>query len=361
MDALADRLTRGPRGRRLLLELLTSGDERAREAAFFASRGLSDSAASFGWAAEGTTDWEPPKVTASQAADALAGVEPASPDGAALLRALRETVDDARYWQPPGGEEVLASQPELDDVLAGMARVVAVSPAAAWLDAPLSGSDQHRVRWPTTEREHGVPGSWEASMPAAQLLGEWSTAVREEESTALWERPADPSAAWSGTWWSVPPLALVTTTRSLRDAGPAGLHLVEDSFGEDRAVTLRVTVPQGADVLEIACAEDWAALCRRHSIDVTASRRHDWFSCTGRAGDWVIPDWEGVSTEHDAVHLTAAAYLEASRVAIRVDDGRASVIAGWNPDATVWLRDVTIPASPEVAWMWPDGGEWCRA
>ncbi|WP_062134005.1 hypothetical protein [Demequina aestuarii] len=361
MDALADRLMRGPRGRRFLMALLTSADDRAREAVVFATSDFSDHTASFGWAVEGPADGEPPHVTAPQAADALAGVAPTAPESEGLLHAFRETVNDAMYWQPPGNEEVLASRPGLDKVLARMASVVAKSPAAAWLDAPLSGGDQHRVRWPETEIRHGEPGTWDTSVPAAEVLGQWGLAVREEESTARRERPADPHANWSGTWWSVPPLPLVSTTRNLGERGPVGLHLVEDSFGEEQATTVPVTVPPRARVLEIACAEDWAELCRRHSIDVTASRRHDWFNCTGRHGDWVIPDWGRVAAEYDGVHLTAAAYLEASRVPITVGDGLASVIAGWNPDATVWLRDVTHPEDQEVEWVWPDGGEWRRA
>ncbi|MFW2514202.1 hypothetical protein ACNI3K_10535 [Demequina sp. SO4-13] len=358
MDALADRLMRGPRGRHFLMGMLAAGSERASEAIFLASRDFSDNSASFGWAVEGSSTWEPPHVTPSQAADALAAVAASAPHVRGLLRALRETVDDAMYWQAPGGGEVLASRPELDEVLARMASTIAGAPASAWLDSPLKRDDQHRVRWPSTEHSHGVPHTWDTSTPSAEVLAQWGAAVREEESTARKERPADPSAPWGGTWWSVPPLPLVTTMRALGELGPVGLHLVEDSFGENAAVTVRVAVSPGARVLEIACAEDWADLCRRHSVDVTASRRHDWFRCTGRAGDWVIPDWEQVAAQYDGVHLTGAAYLEASRVPIRVDDVRASVIAGWNPDTTVWLRDVTRPEYPEVRWAWPDGGEW---
>lgn len=360
MDALADRLMRGPRGRRLLLELLKSEDDRAREAIYFASRDFSDNTASFGWAVEGSGNWEPPRVTATQAADALAGVTATPPDSSGLLRALRETVDGAMYWQEPDAEEVLAARGELDEALAGMAQVVAGSPAAAWLDAPLDREHQHRVRWPGTERRFGGPSTWLSSAPPATVLAQWGTTVREEEATALRERPANPRANVSGPWWSIPPLPLVSTTRALPEAGPVGLHLVEDSLGEGDALTIRVGVPHDASVLEIACAQDWARLCARYPLDVTASRRHDWFRCTGRHGSWVIPDWQRVAAEYDGVHLTAAGYLEASRVPIPVADSRASVIAGWNPDATIWLRDVTRTQYPEEEWVRPDDGEWAR-
>ena len=53
-------------------------------------------------------------------------------------------------------------------------------------------------------------------------------------------------------------------------------------------------------VLEIRCAEDWLRLCRAHPLEVSASRRHDWYRTTGMVGPWVIPDWSTVAQEADA-------------------------------------------------------------
>jgi hypothetical protein len=95
----------------------------------------------------------------------------------------------------------------------------------------------------------------------------------------------------------------------------------------------------------------WAQLCRRHPLPVTAARRHDWYRATGR-GDvtWVQPDWAAVADEVDAVHLTVAGYLTTAGRAIHVGQATASVLAGWDPDATYWLTDGPTAAGPPRGW-----------
>lgn len=99
---------------------------------------------------------------------------------------------------------------------------------------------------------------------------------------------------------------------------------------------------------EIDGAQAWAELCRHHSVDVTAERRHDWSRVTGRAGPWVVPDWATIARDYHGVHLTAAAYLGVAGTPIRVDGRSASLVAGWNPDQTYWLSDVPVPAPGQV-------------
>jgi hypothetical protein len=150
-------------------------------------------------------------------------------------------------------------------------------------------------------------------------------------------------------WWSMPPPALVRTTRSLGADGPAGLWWVEDSMGRDEAVATPVDA-YPARVVELDGPDDWADLCRRHPLDVSASRRHDWYRVTGRDGRWVVPDWTAVAAEADAVHLTVRGYLSAATRLIDVGDGMASVLAGWNPDETYWFRGMA--ARPADARRW---------
>lgn len=86
-------------------------------------------------------------------------------------------------------------------------------------------------------------------------------------------------------------------------------------------------------------AGDLAALHgRAHPLEVSASRRHDWFRTTGMVGPWVIPDWSTVAQEADAVHLPAVAYLELAGRTPPLGDGRWTVIAGWDPDDGRWRR-----------------------
>ncbi|MHA7274669.1 hypothetical protein ACX80Z_14710 [Arthrobacter sp. TMT4-20] len=91
---------------------------------------------------------------------------------------------------------------------------------------------------------------------------------------------------------------------------------------------------------EVHTDDDWVSLCREYPLEVTASRRHDWFRCTGYDGRWVIPDWEKVAEQWDAVHLTVLAYLGYANRALRIDKDTSTVIAGWNPNTTIWLTDV---------------------
>ncbi|GAA3360002.1 hypothetical protein [Saccharopolyspora gregorii] len=52
-----------------------------------------------------------------------------------------------------------------------------------------------------------------------------------------------------------------------------------------------------------------------------------------------------------------AGYLTTAGLAVPVDEGRASVLAGWDPDATCWL---TTP--PRIAsgtrWACSNGTDW---
>ncbi|MNL69614.1 hypothetical protein D3C87_1944960 [compost metagenome] len=86
-------------------------------------------------------------------------------------------------------------------------------------------------------------------------------------------------------------------------------------------------------------------------MEVTASRRHDWFRVTGRDGRWLIPDWERVAQRWDAVHLTTLGYLSSATMLIDIDSEYATVIAGWGPDSTIWLTDAAREWSePRQQW-----------
>lgn len=83
---------------------------------------------------------------------------------------------------------------------------------------------------------------------------------------------------------------------------------------------------------------------------MSASRRHDWYRTTGRAGAWCIPDWAAVAQDWDAVHVSVAGYLTTATRALDLADGTtATMLAGWNPDQTWWLTDAvtTTTAQPE--------------
>jgi hypothetical protein len=232
------------------------------------------------------------------------------------------------------------------EALVGVAAAVVSASGAAWWSTPLERASQSRVVF-----EDAASPVSPAVAPARERLARWRSGVEQEEIVARRERPVDPRAPWSGTWWSTPPADLLRITRDLGGWGPVGLSAVEDSFGWERASAHPVIVPDGVRVYEIDGPEAWVQLCRHFPLEVTASRRHDWYRATGRAGRWVIPDWARAAEEVDAVHLTVNGYLHAAGRAIPVSPGICSVLAGWNPDETYWLTDAVPTTGAGRAWV----------
>jgi hypothetical protein len=100
----------------------------------------------------------------------------------------------------------------------------------------------------------------------------------------------------------------------------------------------------------------------RYPLDVTGSRRHDWWRVTGWAGRWLIPDYAAAAADWDAVHLSVAGYLTTAGIALPVGDGARTMLAGWDPDATGWLADVLTGTGALEDWRADDrtGSSWTR-
>jgi len=355
----AETLLDGPRGRRLCLEYATAVDQELHTAAFRVAFAEPREGTSVAYLhADGTTgDEQPDERTEVAAEDVAAMIEALAaspevasapvPSDAAVRDALRRSVDAARYWQEPDEEDVLAGHPAIRSALTGVAELLLRSPLIADRSAPPAAT-QWAVDWrPDTAR--ALPTD------AAALLEEWSTARREEEERAVRERPLDPTANWSGTWWSLP-LRLLQTRSRIDDL----LELDEDSLGPEAATVIPVS---GAGrTLEIGSAEDWAELCRACPAEVTASRRHDWYRVTGWEGRWLVPDWQRVAADWDAAHLTTLGYLSGATRLIPIDEDHASVIGGWAPDSTLWLTDAAREAdAPRQQWRRAQGEDaWRR-
>ena len=358
LDDRARQLLAGPRGRRLCFELLGSD-------------------------ATGPPFWYGRPAPHVPIADVrAAGIEDL---GAALARtdlgavgrperldaALQASVDRAMYWQEPDEVDVVLADAEVAAHLAPVADAVARSAASRWWTAqPLDLTDQHVVAWPLTPGEEPVrPGT----TGAREALASWRENEVADEERAARERPTDPRASWSGSWWSTPALAgLVATTRARPTAPrsgagihvplavPVGLTLVEDGMGWSSARTWPVSAPGTARVYEVTGPDAWTTLVEEHPLDVSAGRRHDWWRVSGWDGAWLVPDWSAVATRFDAVHLTVDGYLATAGRALAVDlQGRAApartMLAGWNPDATWWLADVLPEPGEPTDWRRQDG------
>ncbi|WP_166880691.1 hypothetical protein [Salinibacterium sp. ZJ450] len=356
MSLQSDDLLTGPRGRRLCLAFALQGwDPRRgpldglREAVFFASFALDPGRGTSARVLFGAgADQPPPQPSPKDVGRILEDVPLAETNERTLLFSLTAAVDNARYWQEPDGEDILATTPEVRAALVRVAEAITASSSAAWWADSMDEGEQ----WEVTFTETAGTGTTRATKTALETLEAWPALQIEEELAASRDRPINPEANWSGTWWSKPPTGLPRTTRALEGRGPVALWLVEDGLGWKAATAERIHLPVDARVYEIDGPAAWAELCRRYPMEVTASRRHDWYRTTGRNSRWVIPDWAQVQHDHDAVHLTVGGYLTTAGRAIPVDDDLATVLAGWDPDQTYWLRDLAHDTSTRQTWTY---------
>ncbi len=262
----------------------------------------------------------------------------------ALMGALSQSVGAAMYWQQPDDEDRILSHPEIYELLGPIARSVADSPAALWWSTGVYFKDQQYTEW-----VNGPSGGPPSLLGARQQLESWRVATDADEEQAKL-RPEAPSASNSGHWWSVPiPSRLVCTTRGLPGLGAVKLVLAEDSSGWTEARCWPLVPKGSARTFDIRTPEDWIDLVARYPLDVSRSRRHDWWRTTGTASAWLIPDWLAVASDYDAVHLTVTGYLTTAGRALPVLDA-CTVLAGWDPDQTFWLTDILAESGDPTEW-----------
>lgn len=339
-----DSLLQGPRGRRLCLELAMEMDQDIRIAVFHLGYNLDPGAGRsrrmLTMDPVGEAPPPLPESTMEELAGLITSLDLRNITTELVQHAFQRAVDTARYWQEPEGEDFLAATQEITESLAHIAKSLEGKPATLWWDQKaLPG--QWAIDWRSADDPTPLPRN------PQHTLAEWVRKERAEELRAAKERPQDPRANFSGEWWSIPHGLIHTVARI-----PEGLSLVEDSLGWEEATV--IPVAGTGRILEITTEEDWTTLCRAFPLEVTASRRHDWFRTTGRHGRWVIPDWEQAASTWDAVHLTVTGYLSVAGRALAVGEDTSSVIAGWNPDTTFWLNDVVRESGePRQHWHRP--------
>ena len=144
-----------------------------------------------------------------------------------LLAALSRSVDSAMYWQEPHEENQLIDDPLIVTALEPVARALAAAPAARWWWSPADLERQAITRW----LDQGQAMCPEL-VGVRERLERWRSDTFAEEERAAEERPAAFDASYSGSWWSTPVLANITTTsRRIDGLAAAQLELVEDSMG----------------------------------------------------------------------------------------------------------------------------------
>ncbi|ORI26643.1 hypothetical protein [Rhodococcus sp. 1168] len=277
-----------------------------------------------------------------------------------LLDALSFATDWARYWQPPDEEDVMFARPHIVNALRPIAVAVLNSPHAYWWSDPVDLDNQRLVVHPWSN--DGWPESTLPYRPLSTGLDVWREHVVAMEERYRLDRVERPDSRVGGEWWSIPsPSSALSTTRAREGLGALELMLEEDSSGGGEARVWPVHVVGEPRMYEISNPTDWARLVDSYPLAVPESKRSDWFETTGEYRQWVIPDWVAVAGDYDAVHLSIHGYLTTPGLAIPLSDSDgATVLGGWDPDATWWLdRTVTTIEDKPTLWRREDG-RWTR-
>lgn len=209
------------------------------------------------------------------------------------------------------------------------------SPAARrWWD-PVDRVDQRFLEWDGWPRLAG---------PAVErAVREAMQAARAENAQGL-RRTRRHGIPVRDCWWSVPEFAVQSlTTAGFNDVSAIALARFIDAFtplDETGATVWSMQIAPQARVAEITGPSDWQALVRSYPQDVTGTHAGEWGSDSELAGPWRLPNWEQVMDHYDGVHLTIGGYVACSGLVLTAGGG-FTMLAGWIPDATVWLRDVT--------------------
>jgi hypothetical protein len=282
-------------------------------------------------------------------------------DESALLAGLVAAVDFVSYWGEPDAADQgfadAAAREALQPVAEAVAVAVAEVPGVRWWVEPVDQARQHYAQFLD-----------EPVLPEPQLTGAaervraWLADTCDHERSH--GRPEDPANAVGGGWWSSPATSgLPVTTRGLPALGAIRLALAEDGFGWKVARCWPVAPNASARVYEVRGPGQWAALADCYPLDVSRSRRHDWWRATGWSGRWLIPDYAAAAGDWDAIHVSVAGYLTTAGLDLPAAAGARMMLAGWDPDATWWLNDVlSLTSRPEV-WRRDDRDPfgWIRA
>jgi hypothetical protein len=271
-----------------------------------------------------------------------------STDPLALLASVARAADQ---WEPPlsGGQA---------ELLRPLAEAVASAPAASWWWEPADlrhqrwvGCDHHRTLARGGDVARVVEAAEEDAAAEEQAMArDWAQAPRGRRSGA--------EVIATGTWWSGPLGGTVWTSRgNIGDLPAIGLACAEDPLGEEEFEVWTVGIDPAARVYEVHEPGDWGRLAAAHPRDVTASRRHDWGRWTSREGRWILPDWRSVAAQWDGVHVSVAGYLNTAGMAVDTGGGAATLLAGWNADQTLWLRDVFTGTRQLTTWHGTPGPE----
>lgn len=235
-----------------------------------------------------------------------------------------------------GGEGMSALIALAQQELRPVADALVSSPAARRWWEPVERVDQRFLEWDGWPRLTGsaVERAVRETMRAARAENAQGVSRTRRRGTPVRDR-----------WWSVPEFAVQSlTTGGFNDVSAIALARFADAFiplHETGATVWSVQIAPQARVGEITGPADWQALVHAYPLDVTGTHDGEWRSRSGLPGPWRLPDWEQVMEHYDGVHLTIGGYVACTGLALPAAGGY-TMLAGWIPDATIWLRDISI-------------------
>ena len=195
MTPSMDLLLQGPRGRRLCLELAMQLDPDVQTAAFWLAyeldRGSGTSRVLLTASSCGDIAAPPSPPLPGELAARLASLNFAGLNSELMQQALERSVDTARYWQEPDGEDVLAELPVITAALSTVAEQLLAAPGIQWYWQPRR-VEQWAIDWKSADDPAPLPKN------PQQTLTEWGRKERAEEQRAARELPHDPRANVSG-------------------------------------------------------------------------------------------------------------------------------------------------------------------
>ncbi|MGC8481899.1 MAG: hypothetical protein ACP5PJ_10150 [Acidimicrobiales bacterium] len=269
-----------------------------------------------------------------------------------LVALLRNVVGSARYWQPPDEIDQWLMEREVAEVFRPVATAIASHPLTTWWVSDIARNSQHCIVHTPTES---------IDYDSVQALSDWAACIRTD--TERWIGPDT-----TGLWWTGPlGPHLAATTRVHPGWGIVGLSLMEDAPDLQALASVPLSIEREARVHEVHSTDDWRVLVNLAPLDVTRARGNDWSRATGLNRQWLVPNWEKISSTIDGVHLSLGGYLALAGVPIEINPGVTSLIAGWNPDETYWLTGLASAHGPITTWSWDEifhpsrtAGRWVR-
>lgn len=209
-------------------------------------------------------------------------------------------------------------------------------------------NDSSSLFWRSDFDERGQVVAWLAEdtnrttegVVAAVELSTWVERLRVEEKAFSLSATDMSLSHQGGAWWSTPLDTKLTRSLSATAMQSPDFRLAREDAASSRIVESHLfSVPAHSRVLNVADLHVWRSVVDSYPLEVTASRRGNYWRQFGMRCRWLVPDWEKVSQDFDAVFISNASYLMACGIPQELSPDYRTVMAGFNPGETIWLTD----------------------